>query len=499
MGYNFSPMSTSTPSTPGIILLGLGPGELDLLTRQAWRVLESSAEIYLRTRQHPAVAGFPPGLQVHSFDDLFEHEEQLPTTVSQIVERVLAMGRRPQGVVYAMPGHPLLSDAAGPEIARRAREEGLPVQVVPGISILEPALAALGVGASPQISLVDALGIAGAHVPPFPPGSPALIFHIQSSAIAAWVKDALLALYPKEHSVTLVRASGSPQEQVERLPLEAIDRSASFGPLTALYVPPLDRASSFEAFLEVIAHLRAPEGCPWDREQTHQSLRSSLLEETYEALAALDAGDVAGMQEEFGDLLLIILMQAQIASEAGEFNMAGVLRGIHNKIVRRHPHVFGDAEVKNAEVVLQNWERLKAVERAEKKDGNGEEPGLLESVSPALPALAQAELIQKRAARVGFDWSDVQGVLDKMAEEIEEVRTAPDSEARAAEVGDLLFAVANLARWYKVDPESALREANLRFRQRFSHIEASARRQGRPLTDLSLDEMEALWQEAKKL
>ena len=209
----------------------------------------------------------------------------------------------------------------------------------------------------------------------------------------------------------------------------------------------------------------------------------------------LDAEDVDGMQEEFGDLLLQIVLHAQIASEYGEFDMTDVLRGIHTKIVHRHPHVFGDLELRDKQGVLQNWERLKEQERA----ANGKaEASLLDGVALAQPALVQAEQYQRRAARVGFDWPDIQGVLDKLDEELAEVHSAQDARARAAEIGDLLFAVVNLARWNDVDPESALREANARFRKRFFHIEQAAKAQGRSISDLSIDEMEAFWQEAKR-
>jgi tetrapyrrole methylase family protein/MazG family protein len=201
------------------------------------------------------------------------------------------------------------------------------------------------------------------------------------------------------------------------------------------------------------------------------------------------------MREEFGDLLLQVVLHAQIAAEAGEFNIADVLQSIHTKIVRRHPHVFGDLDLKDAQGVLRNWERLKAQER----QANGKtEASLLDGVGSALPALLQAEQYQRRAAHVGFDWPDIRGVLDKLEEELQEVHAAGNDRERYNEIGDLLFAVVNLARWYKVEPESALREANGRFRNRFAYIEQQAREQGRTISDLTLDEMEALWQAAKR-
>jgi tetrapyrrole methylase family protein/MazG family protein len=223
-------------------------------------------------------------------------------------------------------------------------------------------------------------------------------------------------------------------------------------------------------------------------------MRSDLLEEAYDVLAALDAKDPVAMREEFGDLLLHIVMQAQIATENGEFTMPDVVHGIHTKIVRRHPHVFGGKEIAGEQDILANWEEMKAQERLE----NGQrEAGLLDSLNLALPALVQAQQFQARAARVKFDWPDISGVLEKIYEEIEEVRQADGAAEQHAEIGDLLFSVVNLARWYKVDAESALRQGNQRFRQRFKYIEQSARSQGKQVSDFTLDEMDRLWEEAK--
>jgi tetrapyrrole methylase family protein/MazG family protein len=471
----------------------LGPGDPVLLTRQAWELLEDLNEIYLRTSQHPAVAAFPPGLQVHSFDPLFETTGPLKTVSDQIVTEVLALGRRPGGVVYAVPGHPFIAEATAAEIARRSAADGIPCRVVQGLSFLEPAFSALGIDPFPRVALIDALELAGLHVPPFPPSLPALVAQVQTQAVASQVKQTLQAVYPGEHPVQLIHLDGAGKEWVEGSRLSEIDESSPAGLPAILWVPPLGRETSLEAFQEIIAHLRAPDGCPWDREQTHDSLRPYLLEESYEVLAALDSGNPAAMREEFGDLLLQIVLHAQIAAEAGEFNMTDILSGIHAKIVKRHPHVFGDVELKDAQAVLQNWERLK---EAERNEAGKREASIFDGVARALPALSQAEEIQRRAARVKFDWPDIQGVLDKVHEELGEVQDAGTAEARAAELGDL--SGNNLARWYGVDAESVLREMNTRFRERFAEVERSARQQGRSITDFSMDEMEDLWQSAKK-
>ena len=486
-----------------ITLLGLGPGDPNLLTRQASQIIENATDIYLRTSQHPTVAGFPPGLQVHSFDHLYEKLESFEEVYAQIVEQVLDLGLRPEGVIYAVPGHPFIAETTGPEIYRRAREAGTPVRIVAGLSFLEPVCAALGVDPFPCTTLVDALELAARHHPPFPPDAPALIAQIYSPQVAAEVKLTLMNIYPDEHPVRLVHAAGTADAIVEDLLLYEIDRSPHIGLLTALYLPPLGPHTSFEALQEIVTHLRTPNGCPWDREQTPQTMRSSLMEEAYEALAAIDAGNPRKMQEEFGDLMLVLTMITQIVSEMGtaatepidaSFNSAAVFRGIIAKLIHRHPHVFGDSHVDGVDAVLKNWEQLKAEERR----ANGEvEKGLLDGVAIAIPALTQAQEYQSRAARVGFDWPEIQGVIDKVLEEWEEIRTAPDDDARAAELGDVLFALVNLARWYGVDAESTLREANIRFRTRFAHIEKAAREQGREISELSFEEMDDLWEEAK--
>ncbi len=483
----------------GIVLMGLGPGSADLLTRQAWQWLEQISEIYVRTRQHPTVAGFPKELEVVSFDDLYETSEKFEDVYDKIITRVLELGQRPQGVTYAVPGHPFVAEATCPEIARRAREQGIPVRIIEGLSFIEPTFSALGCDPFPRTALVDALDLAVLHTPPFPPDQPALVAQIYSREVAADVKLTLNAVYPDTHPVRLVHAAGSEEQVVEDLQLYEIDRSKHVGLLSTLYLPPLELDTAVEGFQEIVAHLRAPDGCPWDKEQTQQSLGPYLLEETYEALSALEGGDVDGFREELGDILLIIIMLAQIASEEGEFSFADVVQGISRKIVYRHPHVFGEVQVDGTSGVLKNWENLKAAERKAKGREKEKPKGILDELPKALPALMQAQEYQDRAAHVGFDWPSIDGVVEKFMEEWNEVEAAQNPEEREKELGDLLFSAVNLVRWNKLDAEGLLRKANQRFKQRFAHIEQAARGQGRKLTDLTLDEMETLWQEAKHL
>ncbi len=488
---------SSNSSFAGITIVGLGPGEPNQLTRQAWDWLQSAPEVYLRTRQHPTVDGLPGTIDIQTFDDVYEDHDSFDEVYEEIVRRVLELGTRPQGVTYAVPGHPFVAEATSPEIVRRAQQMGIQVQVIEGLSFLEPTFTALGIDPLPQIAIVDALELGSAHVPPFSTSFPALIAQIYSRQVASDVKLALTSIYPDEFPVRLVHAAGTPDERVEDIPLYEIDRSASTALLTTLYLPPLGKDTSFEGFQEIVARLRAPDGCPWDKAQTHLTLRKHLLEETYETLTALDKEDPQGLREELGDLLLQIYLHAQIASEEGEFNIADVLQGIHQKIVRRHPHVFGDVQVENVEGVLTTWEKIKEQER--KDNGVEQTKGLLDGVPPALPALNQAQEIQDRAARVGFDWDEIEPVIAKVREELTEVLEAETQEARAGELGDLLFAVVNLVRWYDVDAESALRNTNERFRTRFKHVEQSVKASGRNLSDVTLGEMDVFWEEAKKM
>lgn len=280
----------------------------------------------------------------------------------------------------------------------------------------------------------------------------------------------------------------------------------------------------FEKLVALQAHLRSPRGCPWDREQTHQSLRTYLVEETYEVLEALDAGDDAKLAGELGDLLLQIVFHAELAKESGRFDMGEVIERIHSKMVRRHPHVFGEVKAKTSAQVLKNWEQLKAEERHSAGEGRGPrskaeagkkngETSLLDGVPKTLPAVLEAYQLTRRASRVGFDWDNIEGLLEKLAEETAELREAlneaghPRTEntsgATAApleeEVGDLLFVAANVARFLGVDPEIALKKTNRKFIARFREMERQAARQGRRLADASKDELEALWEASKRM
>jgi len=249
--------------------------------------------------------------------------------------------------------------------------------------------------------------------------------------------------------------------------------------------------NQFDTLVDIIARLRAPGGCPWDRKQTHTSLRENLLAECYEVLEALDEGDSGRLCEELGDLLMQIVFHAQIATEVGGFELGDVISSINTKLIHRHPHVFGSVKVKDAEEVLHNWEALKQQER-------GAGTSILDSVPRQMPALGYSHEIQRRVVQVGFDWEDIDGVIDKLAEEVGEFKQADSRERRAQEFGDLLFTLVNIARRLGVDSETALREANRRFYRRFSYMEEVCHQRGLNFGELSFDEQNTLWEEAKR-
>ena len=252
--------------------------------------------------------------------------------------------------------------------------------------------------------------------------------------------------------------------------------------------------SEFQTLVDIVALLRAPGGCPWDREQTHESLKRNLLEEAHEALEAIDSGDPSVLTEELGDLLVQIAFHADIAKEAGHFEMGDVVERINRKLIRRHPHVFSDETVTDAREVERNWERIKAEERA----ASGSRKSPVDGIPASLPALAAAQLMQDRVARAGFEWDDISGVLDKLTEEIEELRDATTREEKIHELGDVFFVLVNLSRWMDAHAEDVLRQANDRFRSRYLGMEELASQRGLSFESLPLDEKEALWQEVKR-
>lgn len=480
----------------GIFIVGLGAGNGELLTRQAWNILNNAPCIYLRTKRHPTVVDLPAHIPQISFDDLYETATQFADVYAQIAATILATAQQDGMVVYAVPGHPAIGESTVTHIRQLAQAANIPVRLIAGISFLEPALSALQIDGLDGLQLFDGMELADQLTLPINPDVPALLAQVYNRFLANHLKLALMTIYSPEHPIALVHAAGTPQEQVEWLPLYQIDWSEQIDHLTTLYLPPTPSPSSLNSLAQTVAVLRSPQGCPWDQEQTAQSLRPDLVEEMAELLEALDSNNQELLCEELGDLLFHIVMQTQIASEEEFFTLNQVIANIDAKLKRRHPHVWGDWQVKNSQEVMQNWEKIKAAEKAGK---NQDPQSILDQIPPTLPALAQSQKIQNRVRKVGFDWDNISGVYAKLEEERLELLAAQSLAEKQAELGDLLFVVVNLASWLKVDAETALREANLRFSRRFRHLEQLATTQQINLTTAGLDKLNQLWGEAKML
>ena len=464
-------------------IVGLGPGDAGLVTRQTAELLASGRPVIVRTRRHPGVAMLDPDGRWTACDDLYSASSSFDETYAGIAGRVLeaaALG----DVVFAVPGHPLVAEQSVAAILALTPETGHETRVYAAVSFFDAAAAALRreMGTA---QLCDALAL---RVDTW---RPALISQVYDRASASRLKLDLLELYPAAHPVTLLRALGTDAEEAIQMPLAELDHRAA-GYLDAVYVPPLepiDDARRFDGLHAVIQRLHGPDGCPWDREQTHASLRPHLLEECYETLEAIDASDSEALSEELGDVLLQVLMHAAVAERSAEFDLADGIEQITRKLVRRHPHVFGEVEADDAEQVYQNWEALKRAERPRSS--------ILDGVPPSLPALAASQEIQGRARRIGFDWPETEGAVTKLQEEVAEFARADGASDREDEFGDILFVTANIAQRLGIDAEQALRRANQKFRGRFAIVEALARERGLDLKELDLAGLDRLWDEAK--
>ena len=479
-----------------ITILGLGPGSIDDLSRRAWDKIRDTPTLYLRTARHPCVADLPVTCNVVSFDNIYQQFAQFDDVYAEISERVIQVAQEAGEVVYGVPGDPLVGEATVTRILARARELGIGTEIVPGISFIEPCLSLLGIDALDGLQVIDALTVAEQYHPPLNPALPALLAQVYNQAVASNLKLTLMNQYCDEFQVKLIHSAGTNEAVVESLKLYEIDRSSRIDVMTSLFIPAMDQSSSFEALQNIIAHLRSAEGCPWDRVQTHKSLRPYLIEEAHEALEALDADDPQALSEEMGDLLLQILLHTQIAIDEGEFKMADLLRHLSEKMIRRHPHVFGDIEATDDLAQLSRiWHEVK---KAEKAGDPKPIESILDGIPRGAPALFVAQRYSQRASKAGFDWQDASGVEAKFKEELAEVFEANSAEERAKEIGDLIFVLVNWLRWLGVDSGKPV-AGNLKFYRRFRHVEQRAMAAGKSIAEFSLDELEAWWREAKRL
>ncbi|HHB90305.1 MAG TPA: MazG family protein [Anaerolineae bacterium] len=455
-----------------IHIIGLGPGDPGLITRRAWELITQASEIWVRTREHPAIPEIARHATVHSYDHLYETHNDFDAVYAAIAEDVVARAAE-QDVVYAVPGDPAVAERTPALIRQRAHPQGISVTIHAAVSFLEPTFAALDADPIHGVQILDAQRLAQMHHPPGSLGMGLIIPQLYNRLLAGDVKLTLMNAYPDDHQVTLISGAGTDALRLQALPLYELDRRDDLDDMTTLWVPPLDRPATYEDLQEIIAHLRAPDGCPWDRKQTHQTLRPYLLEETYEVLDALDAEDSQALKEELGDLLIQIALHVQIATEEGEFKLADVIAHVVDKLIRRHPHVFGDVNVTDAEEVARNWEAIKQRER-EENGQQAKKQTLLDGIPAALPALARAQTYASRLARVGYPLPEPAGWTEE-------------------ELGWALMRLAEQAEASGLDAEAALRSVTRRLREMLITLEEAARRQGDDFLRLPDEEKRRRW------
>ncbi|MEK8133015.1 nucleoside triphosphate pyrophosphohydrolase [Paenibacillus filicis] len=495
---------------PQITVIGLGTGDETQLTLGAWRKLEAAGNrggaLFLRTREHPVVSMLDHhSIRYESFDAVYEANDQFENVYETIADRLIAKAQQSEAgeILYAVPGHPMVAERTVQLLRERCAAEGILLTLLGGESFLDQAFLRLGFDPIEGFQLLDGTALSAYSLNPH---LHTLIGQVYDTFTASDVKLTLMELYPDDYPVTVGHALGvAGEERVREVPLYELDRVEGFGNLSLVWVPRTEsesvRKRTFSRLHEIVEILRSPEGCPWDREQTHQSLRRNLIEEAYEVLETIDEDDPDHLREELGDLLLQVMLHAQIEADEGSFTVFDVIAELNEKLIRRHPHVFGTQQAEDADEALSNWQQIKEEEKRRKGIDPEEQP-VLSGVPRDLPGLLKAYKLQKKAAGVGFDWKTLEEVLPVVESELEEVKDAILHLGRAEqqeELGDLLFAVVNLARFLKVEPEEAMADANRKFSRRFGYIEKSLREQGKKWESTSLQEMEELWQEAKKV
>ena len=481
--------------TARVVIVGLGPGPRNTVTQATLEAIERIDVQFVRTKRHPTADLMP---RATSFDSLYDTLPTFEDVYSAITEAVIAAAVKHGEVLYAVPGSPLILESSVAQLRADSRVE---VQVLPALSFLDLAWEALGIDpVNAGVRLIDghrfALEASGER-------GPLLVAQVHADWVLSDVKLSHESANGNE-PVVLLHHLGLPDQRVEHTTWQELDRVLPADHLTTLYIPQMAEPVSGElARLHQLARTLR-EQCPWDREQTHDSLIKHLIEETYEvvdAIEALDADDPATDEafiEELGDLLYQVEFHTTIAEQQGRFSMADVARSIHDKLVRRHPHVFGDVVANSANDVVQTWDEVK---RAEKKSIDGT-ASTFTGVAKSGPSLQYATKIQKRAADVGFDWPNADGAFEKIVEESAEIRQAvalnSDPETVRMELGDLLFSVVNLSRHLGHDAEQALRGASDKFRHRFEQVEQLALSRKIDLANAPLEQLDALWDEVKK-
>jgi tetrapyrrole methylase family protein / MazG family protein len=482
-----------------VVVVGLGPARADLVVPAARRELEQIPHRYVRTARHPAVADLvAAGIELRSFDDDYDAADDLDAVYDRIAAELLDVAATAGEVVYAVPGNPAVAERSV-ELLRVAAARGdIVLEVVPGLSFAEVAWSRLGVDPMAGARVADARQLTAEVVVG---DGPVLIAQCDTRLLLSDVKLVLLEVLPADAPVTVLQHLGLDGERVRTVALADLDRDVEPDHLTALLVESGVSAAAHELarLLGLGERLRRPGGCPWDADQTHHSLTRYLLEEAYEVVEAVEAlppeapaGDVPAeayraLEDELGDLLYQVIFHAVLAEEAGAFDMADVARGIHDKLVRRHPHVFGETDAETSSDVMRNWEQIK-------KDEKGH-TSIVSGITPGLPSLLYAHKLLRKAASVGLDPGGRDDALRRLDAVLDELR-AGDGRDLETQLGDLLAAAIVLARSGGVDAESALRGWAVRFRRRFEAVEGLAKAREVELSALSPDAVAALWIES---
>ncbi|ABS20426.1 MULTISPECIES: nucleoside triphosphate pyrophosphohydrolase [Bacillus cereus group] len=480
-----------------ITVLGLGAGELDQLTMGVYKKIKEASHMYVRTKEHPVIEELEKeGIQYTAFDHIYEAHDTFEIVYETIVKELLEKAQNTE-IIYAVPGHPLVAERTVQLLLEKGKQEQVEIRIEGGQSFLDPMFSSLKIDPIEGFQFVDATS--------FERGQLELRHHlifcqVYDVFVASDVKLTLMEMLPDEYEVYIVTAAGTSFEEVKKVPLYMLDHETRLNNLTSVYVPPVKERKvlyqQFDVLREIIAELRGPNGCPWDKKQTHQSLKKYLIEEAYEVLEAIDEEDDDHLVEELGDVLLQVMLHAQIGEDEGWFSIDDIIQTLSEKMVRRHPHVFGEVDVKDEEDVLSNWEEIK-----KKEKGNVRE-SVLAGIPKGLPQLMRAYEIQKKAGKVGFDWADVQPMKEKALEEWEEFQQEVekmDREKMLGEFGDVLFAFVNIARYYNLNPEEALHVTNEKFMRRFLYMEAKIAEMNKEIQQFTLEQLDVLWEEAKQV
>ncbi|QGQ93692.1 nucleoside triphosphate pyrophosphohydrolase [Paenibacillus psychroresistens] len=487
-----------------ITVVGLGSGSEDQLTLGIWRKLQISSHIYVRTAEHPAIRLLQENnLPFQSFDHIYEQNNAFSDVYETITDKLIAaVHEHKQEIIYAVPGHPMVAEQTSQLLKQKCPDEGIELQFLGGESFLDQAFLRFGFDPIEGFQLLD-----GSQPldNPFNPRIHTIVAQVYDTFTASDVKLGLMAWYPDDFPVVVGHALGvAGEESIQTIPLYELDRVQGYGNLSLVWIPRSVEESlqnrSFGRLQEIVSILRSPEGCPWDREQTHASLRKNLIEEACEVLETIDDDDPDAMCEELGDLLLQVMLHAQLEDETGAFNVYDVVQGLNEKLIRRHPHVFGTRSAGNSEEALVHWQQIKQEEKRQ-KGIDLEHVSILSGIPRDFSGLLKAWKLQKKAAQVGFDFTNIDDVIAKIDEELAELKAeiakSSEVDAQKAELGDLLFSIVNLARFLKLDPEEAVALTNNKFIRRFCYIEEQLRLKNVTFDQTDLIEMEQYWQETK--